>query len=982
MHCSISSRTECPSMDKKEIDAVSMVERSDLFDASWYADSHPDVALSGISPSHHYVHFGYLMGRSPSAAFDGVRYLKNNPDVAKGGLNPLLHFIRYGLDEGRYAYPAPSGLDQVPSTIKDLAASIHVFQPADLPGTVREELAKFATRERVSVVMPTWNRCAVICRALDSAFAQTLAPHEVIVVDDGSTDDTLEMLHVRYPGEIESGRLILLKGSRGGVSKARNRGLERATGDVIAYLDSDNAWHSDHLLFTVGALAWRRDAESAYSAIEVNRSGEDQRSVVGRRFNRARLLRGNFIDLNAFVHRRSAYERLGGFDCSLRRLVDWDLIIRYTGEREPVHIPVITVDYHLDHSALGNITFTENIDHARDTIYVKYAREYVHSRILTEAQIANASRRLAAMRDAEEERSLGVFHVVVSNGEQAKRLPELGDMDVPIVVWVPADTAYQVHSSPLLTLLPGAIAETLPEGVYWCPDVSQPVPSIDQLRALYLAVATANIEMAVLSYSLDDGGRVWASCLRNQIVLSDRLVRDYLDPGADLKLGACQAKVLRVPPSPASSLHEVELETLLGRDIVVDKKHLLVRERDHGACRLLPRPRMPRLRCAKRKPVILVLPMKVAVGGVERNTIEIMRALKDRYAFVYVTMEKVYQQQGSLAGQVMEVAHRFHDLAEASEHSNYVAMLRMLKESYAPDAVWICNGSMWLCQNAGRVREVFDDVPIVDQQVYDVTEGWIRRYTEPGIQSFDRFIAINSKIRTRFLEEFGMDPQRVDLIYSAIDAESFRERRRSLPSPEELRRKYALPEGRPVFAFMGRLVDQKRPLDFLEVAARRASHHREHYVLVGNGILAEKVKEWLATHPDVDVQWIPYVENTVEFWSVVSGMLVTSAYEGLPIAMLEALSMGVPVISTDVGDIARVLEDHRAGMIVERVGDPDLFADRMEQFVTSMDAMRERLVDESERVLERFSADQISKEYVKCWSAAIAQRASGQEARL
>src|SRR5690606_10817619 len=197
-----------------------------------------------------------------------------------------------------------------------------------------------------------------------------------------------------------------------------------------------------------------------------------------------------------------------------------------------------------------------------------------------------------------------------------------------------------------------------------------------------------------------------------------------------------------------------------------------------------------------------------------------------------------------------------------------------------------------------RVREIFDDVPIVDQQVYDVKEGWIRRYTEPGIQSFDRFIAINARIRDRFLGEFGMEADRVDLIYSALDSERFRERKRKLALSPGLRAKYGLPEGRPVFAFMGRLVDQKRPLDFLEIAARRVATN-EHFVLVGNGALAGKVEEWLAANPGASVQWIPYVENTVEFWSLVSGMLVTSAYEGLPIAMLEALAMGVPVLSTD-----------------------------------------------------------------------------------
>src|SRR5690606_24231811 len=110
----------------------------------------------------------------------------------------------------------------------------------------------------------------------------------------------------------------------------------------------------------------------------------------------------------------------------------------------------------------------------------------------------------------------------------------------------------------------------------------------------------------------------------------------------------------------------------------------------------------------------------------------VMRALKDQYDFIYLTLERISETQGSVAEQVMPVAIRLLDLAEVCSYPMYEELLACIKEHYQPDILWICNGSMWLTANAPKVRDIFKDVPIVDQQVYDTKEGWIRHYHEPG----------------------------------------------------------------------------------------------------------------------------------------------------------------------------------------------------------------------------------------------------------
>ncbi len=91
----------------------------------------------------------------------------------------------------------------------------------------------------VSVIVPTFNRAYCLARTLDSALAQTHGEIEVIVVDDGSTDDTRAMVESRYAHDR---RVRYFHQANGGVSKARNTGIAAANGEFVALLDSDDAW--------------------------------------------------------------------------------------------------------------------------------------------------------------------------------------------------------------------------------------------------------------------------------------------------------------------------------------------------------------------------------------------------------------------------------------------------------------------------------------------------------------------------------------------------------------------------------------------------------------------------------------------------------------------------------------------------------------------------------------------------------------------
>jgi glycosyltransferase involved in cell wall biosynthesis len=189
----------------------------------------------------------------------------------------------------------------------------------------------------VSVIMPVWNRAAVVGAAIDSVVAQTYRRWELLVIDDGSDDDLARVL----AGYARDHRIRFIRIVHAGEGSARNRGLAESCGTIITYLDSDNTWTPGYLAAVVAGFAAHAEHDTAYAAQLVVDHQTGDYAVRAEPFDRASLRRSNFIDVNVFAHRRSVFERLGGFDEQLTRLSDWELILRYTAERDPLALDVM-----------------------------------------------------------------------------------------------------------------------------------------------------------------------------------------------------------------------------------------------------------------------------------------------------------------------------------------------------------------------------------------------------------------------------------------------------------------------------------------------------------------------------------------------------------------------------------------------------------------------------------------------------------------
>lgn len=207
----------------------------------------------------------------------------------------------------------------------------------------------------VSVIMPTWNREDTVAAAIESVQLQRYASWELIVADDGSSDQTARIVQ-----EIAASdpRVRLIARDHQGVSAARNSALDAASGEFIAFLDADNSWRPDLLSLSVGALITDPAIVATHAGMRIFGEGKED-AFRGEEVTAIDLLHGNSIDMNTFVARRGIVDAAGRFDEALRRWVDYDLIMRLSALGGFRYLPFIGCDY-VDDSRPDRITTRES----------------------------------------------------------------------------------------------------------------------------------------------------------------------------------------------------------------------------------------------------------------------------------------------------------------------------------------------------------------------------------------------------------------------------------------------------------------------------------------------------------------------------------------------------------------------------------------------------------------------------------------------
>ncbi|MDD5109706.1 MAG: glycosyltransferase [Patescibacteria group bacterium] len=220
----------------------------------------------------------------------------------------------------------------------------------------------------VSVILPTYNRADFVGRAITSIVGQTYRNLELIIVNDGGTDHTDEII-----AQYRDARIHYVKKSNGGLASARNFGLQHARGEYIVFCDDDDWFLPEKLMRQVEFMI-SRDLLISYTNVWVQ-SEDGRRTLAFRKppkYPAAAALTRNLAPVMAFMVQRKCFAVIGGFDESLPACEDYDFWLRALRRYDcvPLNIPLAVYWHHLDNmvsdkqlmSRYMNIVAQKNLD--------------------------------------------------------------------------------------------------------------------------------------------------------------------------------------------------------------------------------------------------------------------------------------------------------------------------------------------------------------------------------------------------------------------------------------------------------------------------------------------------------------------------------------------------------------------------------------------------------------------------------------------
>lgn len=190
-------------------------------------------------------------------------------------------------------------------------------------------------KPKISVIIPAYNRAETLQRAIDSVIAQNYNPWELVLVDDGSTDETNAIMQKVLAGWTREQNIKVLRQENLGVSAARNLGVKNSRGEWLAFLDSDDEWLPEKLALQIrvadfstlplvhGEEVWLRNGVRVNPKVKYKKSG-------GEIFDRC--VETTCISTSTTIMRRDLFDSLGGFREDFKVCEDYELWLRITAK--------------------------------------------------------------------------------------------------------------------------------------------------------------------------------------------------------------------------------------------------------------------------------------------------------------------------------------------------------------------------------------------------------------------------------------------------------------------------------------------------------------------------------------------------------------------------------------------------------------------------------------------------------------------------
>lgn len=277
-----------------------LIAKSKLFDSKWYLEHNPDVKATGVDPVLHYLNCGWKEDRDCTPYFDGKKYLEKYPDVAASHINPLLHWEKYGKAEGR---------DCVENGEK-------CFLKIVMPSWWDKLYHCFIhPKPFISIVVASYNYENYIAETLNSLFKQTYKSYEIIIVDDGSSDHSVQVIKKTIRNRINAFLYQHPNKENRGLPKTVELAVSKAKGDYIAFCEADDFWSPHHLEEKVAVI--RKYANPKIIVNQVETFGDCVREAKIKKVLTAIYSRIHSTKMRVLYEQIRQYQYIPTFSCCM-----------------------------------------------------------------------------------------------------------------------------------------------------------------------------------------------------------------------------------------------------------------------------------------------------------------------------------------------------------------------------------------------------------------------------------------------------------------------------------------------------------------------------------------------------------------------------------------------------------------------------------------------------------------------------------------
>ena len=860
----------------------------------------------------------------------------------------------------------------------------------------------------VSVVIPCFNDGPYLTEALQSVFAQTLQPIEVLVIDDGSTNsETVTILR-----NLDEPRIKVIHQVNRGLSAARNTGIHHAEGEYIYFLDADDVIYPQCLL-TLSRMLETSDAVAATSAIRIC-GGSVRRTVWGRPFNPYLILVENQWSAGIMLRAQLSKQFLLLYDESMRSgYEDWEFNIRLvqTG-RQILFFSEPLYEYRVRRKSLLSRTRKVHVE-VVNYIRVKHRDLYGFENLLHTKRayaptlqvfcnhensadlhgwLATQTFRDWSINSAQQDDTKGRYCFVFSSIEGLKRLPpealecalialECYSRARQCVMAVRQDSL-SLFATP--TLITGIEDRRYPIALITRNDDEQAKVNLKQLLRecdLLLEFPDQNpisseawspslIQIRPNALMTDNLG----SMRKNLRTLGKRVFGDSFQRECIRFYDYLYYQVLR---SDSAFAARNKIGSILGTGIEKTLSALVFGlflteppDRETTTLADTKHPRSEKLSplftsAPDKKIHVLIATNWLIEGGVEQVIFELCRLLEpSRFRITIVTTRASHHAWDGIA---RKVGASVYHLADFLKPTDMVKGFLHLIFNHHIDCMFIMNSEI-AYRMAKTLKRVAPWLPIMDRiEAPDPGGGYPMISAKVGREFIDLRTVSHKKLAKDMYKNYRLLPNSLRVIYIGMNTNRI-EKFSNLNSGL-LHQACSVSQETPVVLFIGRFENQKRPDIFVRAAAKIFEIHTDcnaHFAMVGDGHLLDSVKTLISEYKLAHrIHTLGAHQNAVELLADATLLMMPSAYEGLALVSYEAMALGIPQIFANVNGQSELITPETGILIDNGPGEETRYAKACLELLSDAGRRIQMATAGKERIKSHFTAQNAVKQYAQ-----------------